>query len=105
MAAIHDDIAAMPMGYQSMVGDMGSSLSGGQKQRVILARALYRRPKLLVLDEATSHLDVERERLVNLAVRQLDITRIVIAHRPETIAAMGKTVALADGRTVVNQPG
>lgn len=94
LAAIHDDIVAMPMGYQSLVGDMGSSLSGGQKQRVILARALYRRPRFLVLDEATSHLDMERERLVNEAVQRLSVTRIVIAHRPETVATAGKVMRL-----------
>lgn len=99
LAAIHDDIAAMPMGYQSLVGDMGSSLSGGQKQRVILARALYRQPKLLVLDEATSHLDLERERLVNAAVQQLKITKVVIAHRLETVTRADMIIALSSGRT------
>ena len=73
------------MGYRTLVGDMGSSLSGGQKQRVILARALYRRPRLLVLDEATSHLDLECERRVNAAVKMSSMTRVVIAHRMETI--------------------
>jgi ATP-binding cassette, subfamily B, bacterial CvaB/MchF/RaxB len=94
MAAIHDDIAAMPMGYESLVGDMGSSLSGGQKQRLILARSLYKEPKLLMLDEATSHLDVGREKLINEAINKLDITRIVIAHRPETVICANRIVAL-----------
>lgn len=94
LAAIHLDIAAMPMGYRSLVGDMGSSLSGGQKQRVILARALYRKPKLLILDEATSHLDVAAERAVNAAIKNLNITRIVIAHRPETIASSDDVIDL-----------
>lgn len=92
LAAIHGDIVATPMGYHSLVGDMGSSLSGGQKQRLLLARALYRQPKILVLDEATSHLDIEREHWVNEAVREMQITRVVIAHRPETIASADRVV-------------
>lgn len=98
LAAIHDEIAAMPMGYHSLIGDMGTTLSGGQKQRVILARALYRNPRILVLDEATSHLDVERERIVNDAVRQLELTKIIIAHRPETIASADRVLVMHGGR-------
>ncbi len=98
LAAIHDEIAAMPMGYESLVGDMGSSISGGQKQRILLARALYRQPKILLLDEATSHLDVALEHAVNNAIRQLRITRIVIAHRPQTIRSAGRVITLRNGR-------
>lgn len=93
-AAIHDDIDAMPMGYHSLVGDMGASLSGGQKQRLLLARALYRQPKILLLDEATSHLDSHNETLVNAALQKLSLTRIVIAHRASTIAASERVIEL-----------
>ncbi|WP_242628725.1 peptidase domain-containing ABC transporter [Xanthomonas oryzae] len=100
LAAVHEDIAAMPMGYHTLIGDMGSSLSGGQRQRIILARALYRQPKLLFLDEATSHLDVTRERLVNEAVRHLQLTKVIVAHRPETIASADRILVMAHGRIV-----
>lgn len=100
MAAVHDEIAAMPMGYHSLIGDMGSSLSGGQKQRVILARALYRNPKLLFLDEATSHLDVANEQLVNTAVKRLNVTKVIVAHRPETIASADRVLVLHGGQIV-----
>lgn len=100
LAAVHDEIAAMPMGYQSLIGDMGTTLSGGQKQRVILARALYRKPRILFLDEATSHLDVARERSVNEAVRKLDLTRVIVAHRRETIACADRVLLLKSGRIV-----
>ena len=106
MAAIHQDIAAMPMNYSSLVGDMGSSLSGGQKQRVLLARALYKNPRLLFLDEATSHLDATREEQINQAIKQLPLTRILIAHRASTIASADRVVRMDDGELVtdVTQP-
>ena len=83
VAGVHDEIMAMPMAYNSLIGDMGSSLSGGQKQRVLLARALYKGPKILFLDEGTAHLDVANEMQINERLRRLDITRISVAHRPE----------------------
>ncbi|GEO18086.1 hypothetical protein MAE02_57820 [Microvirga aerophila] len=86
LAGIHDEIMAMPMNYNSLIGDMGSSLSGGQKQRVLLARALYRKPKILFLDEGTSHLDIMKERYINESLRNFNITRISIAHRPEVMS-------------------
>ncbi|MGY2048536.1 peptidase domain-containing ABC transporter [Methylobacterium sp. JK268] len=101
-AAIHDQIVQMPMGYETLVGDMGSVLSGGQMQRIVLARAIHRRPGLLLLDEATSHLDPASERAINEAVRKLPMTRIVIAHREGTLAlcdrvlTFGRSAAIAD---------
>ena len=100
IAAVHNEIRRMPMGYESLIGDMGTSLSGGQKQRVLLARALYRRPKILLLDEATSHLDVERERRVSNALRRANMTRIIVAHRPETIRTADRVITLKEGRVV-----
>ncbi len=100
LAAIHDDIESLPMGYQSLIGDMGSTLSGGQKQRVLLARAMYRKPRVLILDEATSHLDLDCEAAVGRAVASLPVTRILVAHRPHTLATVHRVVELADGRIV-----
>ncbi|CCQ11310.1 Putative secretion ATPase [Pseudoalteromonas luteoviolacea B = ATCC 29581] len=94
LASIHDDISAMPMGYDSLIGDMGSSLSGGQKQRIILARALYKQPQILFMDEATSHLDTKLEADINEAVSRLKITRVIIAHRKETIASADREIKL-----------
>jgi ATP-binding cassette subfamily B protein RaxB len=85
-AAILDDIARTPMGFETLVGDMGSTLSGGQRQRVILARALYRRPEILFLDEATSALDEPTEAVIAAALRDLKMTRVIVAHRPATVA-------------------
>lgn len=102
LAAVHQEIATMPMGYNTLAGDMGTVLSGGQKQRVLLARALYKKPRILVLDEPTSHLDVTRERQVNEAVKQLKLTRIIIAHRMETIASCDRVVVLGQS---LPQPG
>ena len=100
LAAVHDDIARMPMGYQTLVGDMGSALSGGQKQRVLLARALYKQPKVLALDEATSHLDIPNEKKVTQTLAQMSLTRVIVAHRPETIAAAQRVIALDQGKII-----
>lgn len=97
-AQIHDEIMAMPMKYESLVGDMGAALSGGQKQRVMLARALYRSPKILFMDEGTAHLDVDTERRVNQAIAQMGITRIIVAHRPETIRSADRVLEMNKGR-------
>jgi len=98
LACIHDDISAMPMHYNSLIGEMGGALSGGQKQRLLLARALYKQPRILILDEATSHLDTRREQQVNAAIRSLQLTRIIIAHRPETIASADRVILLQQGQ-------
>lgn len=101
-AAIDVDINAMPMGYNTLVGDMGTVLSGGQKQRVLLARALYKKPTMLFLDEATSHLDIEHEKIVNNSIKSLKMTRILVAHRPETIATADRVLLLDNGKIVDN---
>ena len=97
IAAVHDDIMRMPMAYNTLTGDMGTVLSGGQKQRILLARALYARPRVLMLDEGTAHLDLHTEKLVNEAVAALNMTRIIIAHRPHTIASADRIVRLEQG--------
>lgn len=96
LAFIHDEIIKMPMGYETLVSELGGSLSGGQKQRLLIARALYRRPAILFLDEATSHLDLANEASVNTSIRSLKITRIFIAHRPSTIATADRVIDLGN---------
>lgn len=87
----------LPMQYHSLVGDMGSSLSGGQKQRLLLARALYQNPDILFLDEASSHLDTANEARINHHLQSLNMTRIVVAHRPQSIAMADKVYRLVNG--------
>ena len=93
-AAIRDDILRMPMGFDTLVGDMGSTLSGGQKQRIVLARALYRRPTILFLDEATAHLDEPTEAIIVESLRDLNMTRVIVAHRPATVAHADAIISL-----------
>lgn len=95
MAAIHDEIVKMPMAYNSLVGDMGTTLSGGQKQRIFLARALYVNPIILFLDEASSHLDSHTEKLINATIKTMPITRVIIAHRQETIGLADRVIDLS----------
>jgi ATP-binding cassette, subfamily B, bacterial CvaB/MchF/RaxB len=103
LAGIHDEILAMPMGYGSLVGDMGSALSGGQKQRLLLARALYRQPRILFMDEGTAHLDTENERLINERLRALSITRVSIAHRSGIAQGAHRMIRLESGSARAEQ--
>ena len=99
-ASVLEEIDRLPMKHLTMVGDMGSTLSGGQRQRVLLARALYRRPRLLVMDEGTAHLDMDHERAVNKRIGEMGVTRIVIAHRRETIEAADRIIRIEGGKVV-----
>ncbi len=93
---IHEEILRMPMQYLSLIGDMGSALSGGQRQRILLARALYRDPKVLILDEGTANLDEVTESAIVDLIAGLPITRIVVAHRP-ALVGRADTVYLLQG--------
>jgi len=97
VAALTDDIKALPMRENSLIGDMGSTLSGGQKQKVYLARALYRSPKLLMLDEGTANLDPLLEKEISKSIKGLNCTRIVVAHRPELVNAADSVYHLENG--------
>ena len=105
LAAMHNDILRMPMGYETLVGDMGSSLSGGQMQRIVLARALYRAPRILLLDEATSHLDEENERAINEAIRLLPISRVIVAHRRSTLEMADRIIPIWPAATTPKRTG
>jgi ATP-binding cassette subfamily B protein RaxB len=104
-AAIHEEITRMPMGYETLVGDMGSSLSGGQVQRIVMARALYRQPRILLLDEATSHLDEENERAINEAIRRLTISRVIVAHRRSTLDMADRIVPVWPAAAAAKRAG
>lgn len=99
-AHVHDDVMRTAMGYHSLVGDMGSILSGGQKQRLLLARALYKEPAILFMDEGTANLDPDLERRVVGSLAELKITRIMVAHRIAAVASADRILRVDQGRVV-----
>lgn len=82
------------MGYETLIGELGEGLSGGQKQRIFIARALYRKPGILFMDEATSALDSESEHFVNVAIKNMNITRVIIAHRETTLRTVDRFISI-----------
>jgi ATP-binding cassette subfamily B protein RaxB len=104
LACLDEEIAQMHMGYNTLIGDMGSALSGGQQQRLLLARALYQRPSILILDEATSHLDVPTEQRIAAMLAELRMTRIFAAHRPDTIRIADRVITLSRSGKISPEP-
>lgn len=104
LAAIHGDIQLMPMRYETLIGDMGSTLSGGQRQRILVARALYRNPSILLTDEATSHLDPATEAMILDSIKHMQVTRISIAHRAESVRLADQVLILRDGQLLAATP-
>lgn len=102
-AAVHDEVMKMPMKYDTAVGDMGSNLSGGQKQRILLARALYKEPILILMDEGTAHLDVAKEAEVIASLKRRGTAQILVAHRPHAIDRADKLVRISDGYIKVSR--
>ena len=100
LAQAHDDISRMPMHYLSMIGDMGAALSGGQRQRLLLARALYHNPQVLFLDEGTANLDLQAERQIAEVISSMEITRVVVAHRPELLKRADRIFIMAGGKLI-----
>jgi ATP-binding cassette subfamily B protein RaxB len=94
LAGIDTDIRAMPMGYNSLVGNMGVALSGGQKQRILLARALYRRPQIVFLDESFDQLDLERENMITDGLRKKGLGVVIVSHRPDTVRSVDRVIEM-----------
>jgi ATP-binding cassette subfamily B protein len=102
LARIHDFVAALPDGYQTMVGERGLKLSGGEKQRVAIARTILKSPRILVFDEATSALDTHTEKQIQASLREVSAgrTTVVIAHRLSTVVDADQILVLDSGRIV-----
>lgn len=100
---VHDEIMRFPMQYHSLVGDMGTNLSSGQKQRVLIARALYRRPRMLVLDEGTAHLDPTREAAIRSMLARVSITRVIVAHNPAMAEIADRVIVVQRGSVIVHR--
>ena len=105
LACIHNDIIKMPMSYHSLISDMGAALSSGQRQRILLARAFYRDPDVLFLDEGTANLDPETENRIASVIAKLKITRIVIAHRPALVERADIVIKLEGGKASIVRQG
>src|SRR5579859_44601 len=104
LACVDGEINEMHMGYNTLIGEMGSALSGGQQQRLLLARALYQRPSILILDEATSHLDVPTEQRIAAMLVDLRMTRVFAAHRPDTIRIADRVITLSRTGKITEEP-